>query len=358
MKTLLSFFTLFSLIVFLLPLAALNPDKTENRSDTTVDKIVSSAVSQPIRQEEVLQSLPSSISQSTQNALAALQVPQPEYFSILDRSTGQVEKVAVLDYLYGAVAAELPPGFHLEAMKAQAVASHTYALYCQEHPSQDLGGADFSADPSNWEGYVTREQMLERYPDLGETYWKKIKNAVDEVASTVLVYQEEPILAAYHSMSAGATEFASNVWNGTVPYLIPVDSVGDTLADQFETSVTFASEQIKGILTEAYPDLTLSGDTRSWFQIISRSPSGYVLTLQAGNLQISGKDLRTLLGLRSTNFTITAQTNSFLFTTKGYGHGVGLSQYGADYMARQGSGYEEILLHYYTGTQLAQAVKG
>ena len=358
MKTLLSFFTLFSLIVFLLPLAALNPDKTENRSDTTVDKIVSSAVSQPIRQEEVLQSLPSSISQSTQNALAALQVPQPEYFSILDRSTGQVEKVAVLDYLYGAVAAELPPGFHLEAMKAQAVASHTYALYCQEHPSQDLGGADFSADPSNWEGYVTREQMLERYPDLGETYWEKIKNAVDEVASTVLVYQEEPILAAYHSMSAGATEFASNVWNGTVPYLIPVDSVGDTLADQFETSVTFASEQIKGILTEAYPDLTLSGDTRSWFQIISRSPSGYVLTLQAGNLQISGKDLRTLLGLRSTNFTITAQTNSFLFTTKGYGHGVGLSQYGADYMARQGSGYEEILLHYYTGTQLAQVVKG
>ena len=241
MKTLLSFFTLFSLIVFLLPLAALNPDKAENRSDTTVDKIVSSAVSQPIRQEEVLQSLPSSISQSTQNTLAALQVPQPEYFSILDRSTGQVEKVAVLDYLYGAVAAELPPGFHLEAMKAQAVASHTYALYCQEHPSQDLGGADFSADPSNWEGYVTREQMLERYPDLGETYWEKIKNAVDEVASTVLVYQEEPILAAYHSMSAGATEFASNVWNGTVPYLIPVDSVGDTLADQFETSVTFAS---------------------------------------------------------------------------------------------------------------------
>ena len=279
------------------------------------------------------------------------------YLHILDRSTGQIEKVAVIDYLYGAVAAELPPGFHSEAMKAQAVASHTYALYCREHPVPELGGADFSTDPSNWEGYVTKEQMLERYPDLGETYWKKITDAVDEVASTVLVYQEEPILAAYHSMSAGATEFASNVWNGTVPYLVPVDSVGDTLADQFETSVTFSAEQIRGILTEAYPDLTLDGDTRSWFQIVSRSPSGYVLTLQAGNLQISGKDLRTLLGLRSTNFTITAQTDSFLFTTKGYGHGVGLSQYGADYMARQGSGYEEILLHYYTGAQLAKAVE-
>ena len=141
MKTLLSFFTLFSLIVFLLPLAALNPDKTENRSDTTVDKIVSSAVSQPIRQEEVLQSLPSSISQSTQNTLAALQVPQPaEYFSILDRSTGQVEKVAVLELSVRCCGCGTPPGFHLEAMKAQAVASHTYALYCQEHPSQDLGG--------------------------------------------------------------------------------------------------------------------------------------------------------------------------------------------------------------------------
>lgn len=357
MKTLLSFFVLFSLIVFLLPLAALNPDKTENVEAKTADKAVSIATSQPIRQEEVLPSLSGDASQTVQDTLATLQVSQPEYFSILDRSTGQIEKVAVIDYLYGAVAAELPPGFHSEAMKAQAVASHTYALYCREHPVSELGGADFSTDPSNWEGYVTKEQMLERYPDLGETYWKKITDAVDEVASTVLVYQEEPILAAYHSMSAGATEFASNVWNGTVPYLVPVDSVGDTLADQFETSVTFSAEQIRGILTEAYPDLTLDGDTRSWFQIVSRSPSGYVLTLQAGNLQISGKDLRTLLGLRSTNFTITAQTDSFLFTTKGYGHGVGLSQYGADYMARQGSGYEEILLHYYTGAQLAKAVE-
>ena len=357
MKTLLSFFVLFSLIVFLLPLAALNPDKTENVEAKTADKAVSIAASQPIRQEEALPSLSGDASQPVQDTLATLQVSQPEYFSILDRSTGQIEKVAVIDYLYGAVAAELPPGFHSEAMKAQAVASHTYALYCREHPVPELGGADFSTDPSNWEGYVTKEQMLERYPDLGETYWKKITDAVDEVASTVLVYQEEPILAAYHSMSAGATEFASNVWNGTVPYLVPVDSVGDTLADQFETSVTFSAEQIRGILTEAYPDLTLDGDTRSWFQIVSRSPSGYVLTLQAGNLQISGKDLRTLLGLRSTNFTITAQTDSFLFTTKGYGHGVGLSQYGADYMARQGSGYEEILLHYYTGAQLAKAVE-
>ncbi len=355
MKTLLAFFALFSLIVFLLPLAALNTDKVENAANQPKDKAVSTAAP-PIRQEEVLASLPDGdTSQPEQDTLTVLQVPQPEFFSILDRSTGKIEKVPVMDYLYGAVAAELPPGFHPEAMKAQAVASHTYALYCREHPAPELNGADFSASPSEWEGYVTREQMIERYPDLGETYWKKITDAVDEVASAVLVYQKQPILAAYHSMSAGATEFASNVWSGTVPYLVPVDSVGDTLADQFETSIAFAADQIKELLTEAYPALTLPGDTRSWFQIVSRSPSGYVLTLQAGNIQISGKDLRILLGLRSTNFTITAQTNSFLFTTKGYGHGVGLSQYGADYMARQGSGYEEILLHYYTGAQLAKA---
>ncbi len=356
MKTLLSFFAVFSLIVFLLPLAALSPGQAEQKTAGQEQAGAFSAFS-PIRQESTsaVSSAADPAPPIREDSSSMQTVAQPESFAILDRSTGQIQKVAVLDYLYGAVAAELPPGFHPEAMKAQAVAAHTYALYCRAHPSPDLNGADFSADPSKWEGYVTREQMLERYPDLGETYWKKITEAVDQVAAAVLVWEQEPILAAYHSMSAGATEFASNVWNGSVPYLVPVDSPGDTLADRFETTVSFSAEQIRGILTESYPDLILEGDTRSWFQIASRSPSGYVLTLQAGNLQISGQELRTLLGLRSTNFTVSAQIDSFLFTTKGYGHGVGLSQYGADYMARQGSGYEEILLHYYTGAQLAQA---
>lgn len=353
MKTLLSFFAVFSLIVFLLPLAALGPGQEEQKAFGQERAGAFSAFS-PIRQEEKAPAA-SAADPAPPDTSSVQTVAQPESFAILDRSTGQIQKVAVLDYLYGAVAAELPPGFHPEAMKAQAVASHTYALYCRAHPAPDLNGADFSADPAKWEGYVTREQMLERYPDLGETYWKKITEAVDQVAAAVLVWEQEPILAAYHSMSGGATEFASNVWNGSVPYLVPVDSPGDTLADRFEAAVSFSAEQIRGILTESYPDLVLEGDTRSWFQILSRSPSGYVLTLQAGNLQISGQQLRTLLGLRSTNFTISPQIGSFLFTTKGYGHGVGLSQYGADYMARQGSGYEEILLHYYTGAQLAQA---
>ena len=356
MKTLLSFFVLFSLIVFLLPLAALSPDKADQKAAS--QNIANNfATFGPIRQEDNLPSVPDSMTvvSPQEETPSAQLVAEPASFSILDRSSGEIRQVAVLDYLYGAVAAELPPGFHPEAMKAQAIASHTYALYCHAHPASNLNGADFSADPSKWEGYVTHEQMIERYPDLGETYWKKITDAVDQVASFVLVYQQEPILAAYQSKSAGATEFASNFWNGSVPYLVPVDSPGDTLADQFETTVSFSAEQIRGILTESYPDLILEGDTRSWFQIVSRSPSGYILTIQAGNLQISGKDLRTLLGLRSSNFTVTAQVDSFLFTTKGYGHGVGLSQYGADYMARQGDGYENILLHYYTGAQLAQA---
>lgn len=354
MKTLLSFFVVFSLIVFLLPLAALRLNNSEKPAAIPQQTGAFSAFG-TIRQESASVSSSGETASLPQAEDSSIQViAQPESFSILDRSSGQIQEVSVLDYLYGAVAAELPPSFHAEAMKAQAVASHTYALYCRAHPAPDLNGADFSADPSKWEGYVTREQMLERYPDLGESYWKKITEAVDQVAADVLVWEQEPILAAYHSMSAGATEFASNVWNGSVPYLVPVDSPGDTLADRFETTVSFSAEQIRGIFTESYPDLILEGDTRSWFQIASRSPSGYVLSLQAGNLQISGKDLRTLLGLRSTNFTITAQVDSFLFTTKGYGHGVGLSQYGADYMARQGSGYEEILQHYYTGALLAQ----
>lgn len=358
MKALLSFFALFSAIIFLLPLAALGSDKTatavgnQNSSDVSAAPVV--------RQEEKGPAVSSSESSSAVETISVgdLTVSQPDFFSILDRSTGKVQKVKVLDYLYGAVAAELPPDFHPEAMKAQTIASHTYALYCHLHPAPELNGADFSADPQKWEGYVTKDQRIERYPELGETYWQKVSSAVDAVANYLLVYEKEPILAAYHAMSAGATEFASNVWNGSVPYLVPVDSIGDTLAEKFEDSVTFSSAQVKEMLAESYPNLKLDGDNRSWFQIVSRSPSGYVLTLQVGNIQISGKDLRTLLGLRSSNFTVTAQMNAFLFTTKGYGHGVGLSQNGADYMARQGSGYQDILLHYYTGAELAQAVNG
>ncbi len=248
----------------------------------------------------------------------------------------------------------MPPTFHPEALKAQAVASHTYALNLRRQSRADPDAAfDFTVDPSNWKGYVTEKQFRERYGDLADAYWKAITEAAGEVYGYILTYEDEPIVAAYHSMSSGVTEDASNVWTGGKPYLVPVESRGDTLAPDYTTEVRISAQELSRALQSAYPGITLGNDPSGWLRIDKRSQSGYVTQLAAGNLTIHGKELRTLLDLRSSDFSIIYDGNAFLFTVKGYGHGVGLSQYGADYMARQGTSFDEILMHYYPGTTLS-----
>lgn len=279
-------------------------------------------------------------------------------FRIYNRSTGQVEEVSVQDYVRGAVAAEMPATFHSEAMKAQAVSAHTYAIYQHysqlENPNPDLHGADFAADPQNLKGYATEADMRERWGEMGDVYWDKVTQAADSVMHYVMVYEGEPIIAAYHAACAGETEGAENVWSSAVPYLVPVDSPGDLLAPNVRTTTAFTTEEVRKKLTDAFPDLQLPQDRSQWFVILERSESGYILQMDVGNLTLHGKDVRTALGLKSTCMEIAVTEEGFVFTTTGYGHGVGLSQYGADYFARQGKTFDEILTYYYTGAELAQ----
>ena len=251
----------------------------------------------------------------------------------------------------GALAAEMPPTFHPEAMKAQAVAAHTYALACK---AQNTGKAyDLTADPQNWRSYTTEQVFRERYGSYADAYWKAICSAADPVAAYLLTWEGEPIVAAYHSMSSGVTEDASNVWQGGKPYLVPVESTGDPLAPDYETQTFFPVEQVAQAVRSTCPSAQLDGDPSGWFEITERSEGGYVTGLLAGGQNLSGTRLRSLLGLRSADFDISCDGTQFCFTVRGYGHGVGLSQYGADYMARQGATFDEILLHYYTGATLA-----
>ena len=342
MKTFLLFLMLFSAAILLLPMTAL---------DLSAPKTESSSAAIVIRQEESLPP-PAQETRPVMETVKTVHWDEPDCFSVLDRSRNEIIEVPVLDYLYGAVAAEMPPTFHPEALKAQAVAAHTYALYCHCHPSEELGGADFSADPENWQGFIRREQMLERYGQQGEEYWDRITQAVDEVFSLVLFYQEEPVLAAYHAISAGNTEYASNVWEQSLPYLVPAASAGDTLAAEYESIVRFSVEEMRQKLSASFHTVSLSDDPASWFQILSRSPSGYVLSVQVCDCTVTGQQLRQALGLRSTHFSVTPLPDGFSFSVLGYGHGVGLSQNGADYLARQGSDFQQILLHYYTGVDL------
>ncbi|MBC8585536.1 stage II sporulation protein D [Youxingia wuxianensis] len=281
-------------------------------------------------------------------------------FDIYDQTSEKVFHVDNITFVRGAVAAEMPPTFHKEALKAQAVAAHTYALVQkanhEQEPDKTIKEADFSADPENWKVYTTEEIFKERYGELGDAYWKMICEAADEAAGYILTYEDEPIVAAYHSMSSGTTEDASNVWTGSAPYLVPVESYGDTLAPDYESAAVFSVQQVQQVLTDAYPKIQLPQDPAQWFEIVQRSEGGYVTKMYAGDVELAGKDLRTLLQLRSADFTISCDGSQFTFNVKGYGHGVGLSQYGADYMARQGSSFDEILLHYYTGAALTALV--
>lgn len=287
-------------------------------------------------------------------------VEDPKTFQLYDLGRKKVFSVAPEEFVRGALAAEMPPTFHPEALKAQAVAAHTYAL-CQmrmqkESPDPALKGADLTADPADWKSYTTEAIFRERYGDMADAYWKSICQAADGVADYVVTYEDTPIMAAYHSMSAGFTEDAANVWKGSVPYLVPVESRGDTLAADYETTAFFTKEAVEEALKAARPDIVLGDDPAGWFTLGERSEGGYLLDVKAGDASFTGKELRSLLDLRSAAFDVTYQGGKFAFQVRGYGHGVGFSQYGADYLARQGKNFEEILAHYYPGTVLAMAV--
>lgn len=279
-----------------------------------------------------------------------------DVFLVLDAETDKILKIPARDYVIGAVSAEMPASFEPEALKAQAVAAYTYAVRQREKerisPTEELNGAHFSNDSTKYQAFFTEEQAKSVFGKAYEAKHSKVSGAVDQVLGEILVYGNEPIVAAFHSMSGGVTESAENVWGSPVAYLVPVESPEDALAPNFSEEVVLTPEEISARLTTAFPDIVLESDPESWFSVEERTASGTVTKLSAGNKVITGLEFRTVLNLRSANFEIEFSDKSFRITTKGYGHGVGLSQYGANAMALQGKSYEEILAHYYKGTSL------
>ncbi|MEG1688004.1 MAG: stage II sporulation protein D, partial [Angelakisella sp.] len=281
--------------------------------------------------------------------------PLPEGgFRILDRTSKTVETVSVKDYLRGAIAAEMPASFHLEALKAQGVAALSYALYHhdrqQQTPDPLLNGADFAADPTHRQGYMTEKAAKKFYGDNWQYNWEKVCQAAEEAVRWVLLSHGQPIAAAYHAISTGTTEDAQNIWGQALPCLCSVDSSWDILAKDYRSTVTLSQGQVREALKDTEATLLPNADT--WFAVEQTSPAGYVTQVRVGNATMTGNQLRNLLGLRSSSFSIERQGKSFLFRVAGYGHGAGLSQNGADYMARQGKPFDEILRHYYHGVAL------
>lgn len=256
----------------------------------------------------------------------------------------KIVQMPINQYVMGVVAAEMPAEYSLEALKAQAVVARTYALYKQSIRKDEE--YDVTDSHETDQAFLSESKAKERFGDSYNTYMDKIAEAVNAVNDDTVLYEGKPILATCHSISAGRTESAEALWGGSYPYLKPVESVGDILSPDYLSEVTLSAEDMKSALEKH--DISVDGDANSWITDITRSESGYILTLKVCGNEVKGSLFRTALGLRSTNLDISFEADQFKLTVKGYGHGVGLSQYGAQFMALQGSGYKEILTWYYT----------
>ena len=256
------------------------------------------------------------------------------------------------EYLIGAVAAEMPITWPDEALKAQAIAAHSYALYCRDHAADPAAGW-LTADPARRQGYLTDTVLRSYWGTAYEENHARLAALVDAVETQVLYYDNAPAGTSYFAISNGQTEASENVWGSAVPYLVPVDSSTDREADHFTYTVQFSTAQTEELLKGLglAPDISAP---EGWFGVAALTPSGYVASLPVCGQTITGPALRKALGLRSACFTVQYQNGTFFFTTMGYGHGVGLSQWGAKALAQQGQTAAQILAHYFPGTELRQ----
>ena len=265
---------------------------------------------------------------------------------------GTVETMTMADYLWRVVAAEMPASFEPEALRSQAVCARTYSLWKMRAGSHEGDGADICADSSCCQAYISPEDAAQRWAGNGEAYTAKVFSAVADTDGQVLTYGGEPIQAVFFSSASGSTADAAEVWGRSLPYLVPVDSPEGDEVPNYRSTVTLTAEDVEKLVEGAGLECDLSGEPSTWFANLTRTASGRVAEVVLGGTALSGGAARSLFSLRSACFDVTEQDGVFTFSVTGYGHGVGMSQYGANAMAKAGSGWRDILTHYYTGAEL------
>ncbi len=271
-------------------------------------------------------------------------------FSVSDN--GAIREVTMADYLPMALAAEMPVSFGSEALKAQAVAARTYIMYCTKHKNPKHPDAAICTQSGCCLAYADEGTLRGAWGGEYEANLETIKAAVSATDGQILTYAKSPILASFHSSSAGRTESGSELW-GDVPYLISVESP-ETAQDvpDFVTTVEVSQGDFKDTILLLKPEATFSENPAEWLGSVELDDSSRVRSIIIGAVTLTGSEMRSLFDLRSTAFTVEYTNNVFLFTVTGYGHGLGMSQYGANVMSKNGFTYKEILLHYYPQTQL------
>ena len=292
--------------------------------------------------------------QKTESKPLVLIVDQPterkEEKQVLLKYRDQILTISLETYLTGVVLSEMPASFEPEALKAQAVAARTFALRQMAGGKHDA--FDLCGESTCCQAWSSRETMEDKLGKSFGVYWSKAEQAVRDTEGEVLVYNDALIDAVYFSCSGGRTEDAVAVWGSEVPYLRSVPSDGEQDAGVYETQSSVSVASFCEAILDTAPLADLSGAPESWFGETTYTDGGGVDTMEIGGQEISGITMRRLFRLNSTMFELGVSGDEIVFVVKGYGHRVGMSQYCANAMAKDGETYREILSHYYSGAEV------
>ncbi len=285
----------------------------------------------------------------------SIQTTQPptenqQTISVFRSLTNTSEEIDMFEYVCGSVAAEMPLAYHEEALKAQAIACYTNAMRMKEESNKSNN--HITDDSAVDQGYIDENQRREKWGTDFEKYEKKLQSVVKSVENEAIFYNDKLCVAAFFAISCGKTEDAKNIWGNDVPYLKSVPSPGDKLSPQYASSIAFDKKDFTDILKAEKLIKNEPENLENIMKIKETSSSGTVLKVVLNGKEYTGEETRKLFSLRSPVFNIKTSADTITFSVCGYGHGVGMSQYGADYLAKQGNTYKEILTHYYTGVEI------
>lgn len=332
MRKILCYILLFVLLCFTIPIVF-----TKKKEETIAE----------INQNEQKQ-------ENIQEEQVSYDYKQYNTIKLLHSDSSQIEELPLDEYLYGVVSAEMPASFETEALKAQAVVARTYTIYKIQNNSGKHEGADICDDSTCCQAWISKEDRLSKWEESSrKNNWNKIVNAVDSTKGKIITYEGKPINAFFHSNSGGKTETTINVWGGDgYPYLQSVATSGEDAYTQYQSEVTLTKQTFIDKIKEQHEDFEIDFSSSDCIQILEYTDGNRVKKIKIGNIELSGVEVRTILGLKSANFEIKVNEDNVIISVKGYGHGVGMSQTGADSMAKQGSNFEEIIKHFYTGVEI------
>ena len=341
MKKIIIYFCGFTIMFFIVPaICTVSPPKEETQETVGYEQTQSTDDSQ----------------QNQADGLEQVEMPSESSIKLLRSNSGEVQELTINEYLYGVVSSEMPANFEVEALKAQAVVARTYTIYQIINNDSKHENADICDNYACCQAWITKEERLAKWkPEEAENNWNKIIEAVNSTNEKIITYEGAPINAFFHANSGGVTESSLNIWGGIdYPYLKSVETTGEDGYTQYASQFVLNQQELLEKIKTKYEDCEIDFAQENCIQILEYTSSGRVKTIKFGNKEIAGTEARTLLGLKSTNFTFSKDGENITFSVKGYGHGVGMSQTGADALAKKGSNYEAIIKHFYTNVEITE----